>query len=80
MMTLTHQTKIAFQVIVDDDTGTVVNFLTALTVFIEMFISFIQGVSSVVLLVSDIIEAVSFTFTMWGIGLRSLAYGVGVKL
>ena len=80
MMTLTHQTKIAFQVIVDDDTGTVVNFLTALTVLIGMLVRFVQMMSSAILLVSDIVEAINFTATVWGIGLRSLAYGVGVKL
>jgi hypothetical protein len=79
--TLTHQTKIAVQIVVDDDTDTVADFLTVLTLLIGMLVSFGQFVVSAVLLISDLAEAVSFTFTMWGIAFRALAYGfTGVSL
>ena len=79
--TLMHQTKIAVQIVVEDDTGTVTDFLTVLTLMIGMLVSFGQFVVSAALLISDFTEAVSFTFKVWGIGLRALAYGLtGVSL
>jgi len=74
--TLMHQTKIAVQIVVEDDTGTVTDFLTVLTLMIGMLVSFGQFVVSAALLISDFTEAVSFTLKVWGIGLRALAYGL----
>ena len=80
-MILSHSTRIAVRVIIDDDTGHIVAFLLALTTLITMLIKFGQLVSEVVLLVNDFVEATHFTSTVFIIGFKSLAFGfVGVKL
>ena len=79
--TLAHQTQIAVHIVLTDDTGTVANFLMGLTLLIALLVSFGQGVASLIWLLSDLAEAVSFTLTVWGIGLRAVAYGfTGLRL
>ena len=80
MNLLAHQTRIAVQFVIEDDTQSVANFLAALTVLIGMLIGFARFISSVYLLVTDIVEATQFTLTLWGIGFRSLLYGLGVSI
>ncbi|GIK39534.1 MAG: hypothetical protein BroJett011_33670 [Chloroflexota bacterium] len=79
-MILSHSTRIAVRVIIDDDTGQFVAFLLALTTLITMLIKLAQFVSEVVLLVNDFVEATHFTSTVFIIGFKSVAYGVGMRL
>lgn len=80
MMTLAHSTRIAFQVIIDDDTGTIASFLAALTMLIGLLLAAGQLVSSVALFVSDFIEAGRFTSTVFIIAFKALAFGIGIHL
>lgn len=79
-MILSHSTRIAVEVIVDDDAGQFVAFLLALTTLITMLIKLGQFVSKVVLLVNDFVEATHFTSMVFIIGFKSAAYGMGMRL
>ena len=76
MMTLQHQTRIAVQFVVDDNTGRIVQFITAITALIQLLISFGQFVSNTALLVCDIVEAVSFTAKVWAIWFDAFSFGL----
>ena len=78
MKALTQQTHIA--VYIQDNTGTVAEFLAALTLLLGMLVAFGRFISTILLLASDIAEATGFTLTVWLIGLKALAYGLGVRL
>lgn len=85
--TLAHQTQIAIHIVITDDSGTVANFLIGLTLLIDAFrafgvlVRFGQSVASLIWLLKDLAEAVRFTLTVWGIGLRAVAYGfTGLRL
>ena len=79
--TLAHQTQIAVHIVITDDSGTVANFLLGLTLLIGILVRFGQCVASLIWLLNDLAEAVRFTLTVWGIGLRAVAYGLtGLRL
>lgn len=79
-MTLAHQTRIAISLVIDDEAGQLTNLLAALTALIGFFLTAGRTVSEFYLLVLDIAEAVRFTAQVWGIWLRALAFGLGVKV
>lgn len=78
--TLLHQTRFAIQVVIEDDTGTIAAFLAAITALLDLAVEFGHGLATVILTIIDLVEAVAFILTVWGIGLRSLAYGIGLRL
>lgn len=80
MNALTHTTRIAVQIVIQDDTGRVAALLLALTALIGLLVRFGNFVSSVALVISDAIEAVTFTAKVFSIGLKALAYGLGVSV
>jgi hypothetical protein len=81
MMTLAHSTRIAVQIVVDDDTGNVAALIMALTVLVNMLVKLGQFINELALWVSDFAEAVRFTYTVFTIGLKSFTYGfTGVSL
>ena len=79
MNNLTHQTRIAINLIVEDDSGQVAQFLAALTALIELFITVVQWIKPAVVWLSDLIEAITFTVKVFAIGFNALAYGFGVR-
>lgn len=80
MITLAHSTRIAVTIAIEDDTGRVASFLVALTALVTLLVQLGQFVASVALLISDTIEAVTFTARVFSIGLKALAYGLGVSV
>lgn len=80
-LTLQSSTRIAVQVIVEDETGRVVAFLAALTTLIGMLVGVGHFVAYVVGLVQDIHEAITFVNRVYIIIFKALAYGfLGVNL
>lgn len=83
-LTLRHQTKIAVNVIIEDDTGVLVCSILLIT---RLF-AYLWRVSQVViaikrelfLLVNDFKAALNFTIKVFAIGFNSLVYGLGVTL
>lgn len=80
MNALTCSTRIAVTVVIQDDTGRVAGLLVALTALIALLIRFGKVVSDLILLVSDVIEAVTFTAKVFSIGLKAFAFGLGVSV
>lgn len=80
MNALTHQTRIALNLIVDDDTGSVTEFLTALTALIALVVAIAHWVKPVVIFAADLIEAANFSAKVLAIGVNALAFGLGVRL
>jgi hypothetical protein len=80
MITLSHNTRIAVQIAVDDDSGSVAALIMALTVLVSLLVKLGSLISEAVLLVNDLIEAARFTNALFAIGFKSLAFGMGVKL
>lgn len=80
MMTLSHSTRIAVQMAVEDDTGNVVALIAALTALVSLLVKLGSLLTEAALLVGDLIEAARFTNLVFTIGLKSLAFGMGVKV
>lgn len=81
MITLAHSTRIAVQIVVDDDTGNVATLIMALTVMVNMLVKLGQFINELALWMCDFVEAVRFTQTVFTIGLKSFTYGLtGVSL
>ena len=83
-LALNHQTRIAIQIIIEDDTGLLVFSTALVTSLFTLFWQASQGVSSVKAecsaWVSDIKAALDFTAKVLSIGFNALTYGLGVKL
>jgi hypothetical protein len=77
---LAHQTRIFVQIAVDDDSGNVAALIIALTTLVNLLVRFGQFLQEVALLVSDLVEAIRFTNLVFTIGLKSLAWGMGVRV
>lgn len=75
-----HSTRIAVQIVVDDDTGNVAALILAITVLINLFLQFGHFVSMILLLTNDFVEAAQFTAAVFTIGFRSLAWGMGMRV
>ncbi len=80
MNALAHQTRIAVNVIVDDDTGSVTEFLTALTALIGLLLLAAATIKPVFVFAGDLLAAADFTIKVLAIGLSALAFGLGVNL
>ena len=80
MMTLAHTTRIAVQIVVDDDTGSAAALIVALTTLVTLLVKFGSLLQGAALLVGDFVEAARFTNTVFTIGFKSLAFGMGVRL
>lgn len=80
MMTLTHQTRIAVNVLVEDDTGSVAALIMALTLLVNLLVGVGRFVNGVILWLGDFAEAARFTSTVFTIGFKSLAFGMGVSV
>lgn len=78
MMTLRHQTRIAVLIAVDNGPDNLQRLIDAITILIQMLISFGQFVAEAALLVDDIVEAVIFTAKVWSIWVSAFGYGLGV--
>ncbi|MCG3211553.1 MAG: hypothetical protein FOGNACKC_05199 [Anaerolineae bacterium] len=80
MISLPHQTRIAVSFIIEDDTGSVVRFLTALTSLIGLLLATAEMMNPLFVWMADIIEAASFTLKVFIISVNALAFGLGVRL
>ncbi|MCL4300559.1 MAG: hypothetical protein KJ077_32785 [Anaerolineae bacterium] len=75
-----HSTRIAVQIVVDDDTDSIAALILAITALINLLLQLGHFVSKVVVLITDFVEAAQFTAAVFTIGFRSLAWGVGMKV
>ena len=80
MMILAHSTRIAVQIVIDDDTGSAAALMMALTALVSLLVKLGSLIQEAALLVGDFVEAARFTNTVFAIGLKSLAFGMGVRL
>lgn len=80
MMIFANSTRIAVQVVVDDDTGSAAALIMALAALVSLLVKFGSLIQEAALLIGDFVEAARFTNAVFAIGLKSLAYGMGVKL
>lgn len=79
-VTLAHTTRIAVTIAIEDDSGRVASFLVALTALVGLLVQLGQFVANVALLVSDAIEAVTFTAKVFTIGFKALSFGLGLSV
>lgn len=75
-----NSTRIIVQIAIDDDTGRIQALLTAVALLIAIVTKTGLVLSSAALLVSDVAQAADFTIKVLVIGLKSIAYGLGVTL
>lgn len=89
MITLSSSTRIVVQVAIEDDSGQVAAFLGGLTLLgqagalallLGCLLGLVRFLAGLAGWVSDFLEAARFTLTVFTIGFRSLAFGVGVKV
>lgn len=79
MMTLTC-TRIAVQIVVEDDTGKMAALFVALAALVSLLVKLGSLLTEAALLVGDLVEAAQFTNAIFTIGLKSLAWGLGVRV
>ena len=79
MMTLTHQTRIAISLVIDDEAGQLADFLAVMTALIGLLLTAGRFVSEVYTYICDVVEAVRFTTQVWEIWIKALAFGLGVR-
>ena len=83
-LTLNHQTRIAIQVVIEDDTGVLIFSILVVTRLLALLYRISRFVVSVLneglLLANDVRAALSFTNKVLAISLNALAYGLGVTL
>lgn len=80
MNALAHSTRIAVTVVIQDDTGRVATLLVAVAALVGLLTRFGLFVSGVAGVISDAFEAVAFAATVFSIGLKAFAFGLGVTL
>lgn len=80
MNALAHTTRIAVTVVIQDDTGRVAGLLVALAALVGLLVRFGKVVTDLILLVCDVIEAVTFTAKVFTIGFKAMAWGLGVSV
>jgi hypothetical protein len=83
-LTLNHQTRLAVQIVIEDDTGALAFSILLATTLLALFRPIGQIVSAtgyeVSTWVSDLKAALSFTGKALVIGFNAMAYGFGVSL
>lgn len=80
MISLPHQTRIAINLVIEDDTGRITEFLMMLTALIGILLRFAEWVKPVVVWAGDFLTAASFTAKIVAISFNALAFGLGVRL
>lgn len=81
MMILAHSTRIAVQIVVDDDTGSAAALIMALTALVSLVVKLGSLLNEAALFIGDFVEAFRFTNAVFEIAFRSLAWGIiGVRL
>jgi hypothetical protein len=80
MMTLTHSTKIAIHVLVDDDSGSAATLILAVAMLVNLLIGLGRFVNELTLWAGVLIEAAHVTNTVFVIGFKALAFGMGVRV
>lgn len=81
MIALTHRTRIAVQVIVEDEIDNLAALVAAITFLVNLVAYLGRLVKEVNQFVTDLAEASRFTVTVFTIGFKSLTWGfVGVRL
>ncbi|MCG3208365.1 MAG: hypothetical protein FOGNACKC_01969 [Anaerolineae bacterium] len=80
MMSLSHQTRIAISLVMEDDTGQVAQFLAVVTALMGLLLKFSRWTASAVVWITDFIEAVDFTLKVFSIGVNALVFGLGVRI
>jgi len=73
-----HTTRIAINLIVEDDTGNVTELLTTLTALVSLLAGVSQFIAKTIIFFGDLLESAQFTFKVFCIGVNSLAFGLGV--
>ncbi len=83
-LTLQHQTRLAVNVVIEDDTGMLAFSIVLATSLFTLFCQasrFVAAASyELSTLVSDLKAALDFTAKVLVIGFNALAYGLGVAL
>ncbi len=77
---LMHTTRIAVQIVIDDEAGQFAQLVTALTALAGLLLRIIYTTRPVVVFVADLIEAAAFTIALFSIIGKALAFGLGVRL
>jgi hypothetical protein len=84
LLTLNHQTRIAVQIIIEDDTGLLLFSVSVVTRLFSLLWQASQAVASVWTVcstwLSDLAAALAFTGKVLVISWNALAFGLGVKL
>jgi hypothetical protein len=80
MITLASTTRVKVAIAVEDDSGSVAALIMALTALVSILVKLGSLISEAAVLVSDFVEAARFTNTLFAIGFKSLAYGLGVRV
>ena len=83
-LALCHQTRLAVNIIVEDDTGLLAFSIAFATGLFRLFWQVSQWVSAtsyeLSASISDVKAALDFTGKVFAIGFNALAYGLGVNL
>lgn len=77
---LAQQTRIAVQMVIDDDSGQIAQFIQAFVTFVAILLAVGKAITPMVLFVSDFFQAAQFSMTVFTIITKSVAYGfVGIR-
>lgn len=83
-LTLHHQTRLAVNILIEDDTGVLACSILLITHLFTLFRQASQAVAAIrrecSLLLTDFKAALHFTAKVFAIGFNSLAYGLGIVL
>lgn len=75
-----NSTRIVIRVAIDDDTGRIQALLAAVALLMAVATRTGLALSGAALLAADVYQAADFTAKVFMIGLKSVAYGLGVTL
>lgn len=83
-LTLNHQTRLAVQIVIEDDTGALAFSILLVTTLLALFRQVGQIVSAtgyeLSTWINDLKAALDFTGKVLAIGFNAMAYGFGVPL
>lgn len=80
MITLASTTRIAVHVLVDDGTGNAAALIMAIAAAVNLLVMVGSLITEAAQWVNDFTEAARFTSTVFTIGLKALAFGMGVSV
>lgn len=79
--TLTHTTRIAVQVAIEDDTGGLTGLTMVITTLVGLLLGLGRFINRINFFVSDFVAGLDFVSKVYVIGFKALAFGfVGVRL